>query len=132
MPARAGELDHGIAGDAFQNAGVERRRLQHAAADEEDVVARAFGDFALVIEHQGFDAAGLQAFDLGQNVVQIIQRFDPRVERGRMVANRAGGDDFQAVAVEIFRIELDLVGDDDHLRIAAAIGIEAQRARRRA
>ena len=80
MPGCPGQLDHRLAGDAFQNAGVDRRRQQHAVADQKDVVARAFGDFALVVEHQGFDAAGLQAFDLGQNVVEIIERLDPRAQ----------------------------------------------------
>ena len=60
---------------------------QHAVAHQEDVVARALGDFALVVEHQGFDAAGLQAFDLGQDVVEIVERLDPRVERRRMIAH---------------------------------------------
>ena len=45
-----------------------------------------------------------------------------------MVAHRAGGDDLQAVAVKLFRVERDLIGDDDHLRMAAAIRIETQRA----
>ena len=85
MPALRAKLDDGVAGDAFQNAGVERRRVQTAVAHEEDVVAGAFGHFALVVEHQGFDAAGLQAFDLRQDVVQIIERLDPRAQRRRMI-----------------------------------------------
>ena len=95
---RAGHLDHRVARDAFQNAGIDRRRLQYAVAHQEDVVARALGDFALVVQHQRFDAAGLQAFDLRQDVVQIIERLDARAQRRRMVADRAGGDDLQAVA----------------------------------
>ena len=63
---------------------------QPAALDQEDVVARALGDFALVVEHQGFDAAGLQALDLGQDVVEVVERLDPRAERRRMVADDAG------------------------------------------
>ena len=74
------------------------RREQHAVADQEDVVAGALGHFALVVEHQGLDAAGLQPFDLGQDVVQVVERLDPRAQRGRMVARRAGGDDLQPVA----------------------------------
>ena len=85
-----GQLDHRVARDAFQNAGVDRRRVAaRRLADQEDVVAGAFGDFALVVEHQGFDAAGLQAFDLGQDVVEIVERLDPRAERAGMVADRA-------------------------------------------
>ena len=52
-----------------------------AVADEEDVVAGALGHFALVVEHQGLDAAGLLPLDLGQDVVEVIERLDPRAER---------------------------------------------------
>ena len=45
-----------------------------------------------------------------------------------MVAHRAGGDDLQALLVQLLGIERDVIGDDDHLRIAGAVGIEAQRA----
>ena len=101
MPAAWASSITACAGDAFQNAGVVRRGQQHAVADQKDVVAGALGHFALVVEHQGFAAAGLQAFDLGQDVVQIVERFDPRAERGRMVALRAGGDDLQPVAIQL-------------------------------
>ena len=128
MPASRASFDHRIARDAFQNAGLERRRPQHAVADEEDVVARAFGDFALVVEHQGFDAAGLQAFDLGQNVVEVVERLDPRVERRRMHPLHADREISRPFSYSSCGIERDRVGDDDHLRIAATIGVEAERA----
>ena len=83
MPVLAGQLDHGVAGDAFEDAGVDRRREQPPVADQEDVVAGALGHFALVVEHQGLDAAGLHALDLGQDVVQVVERLDPRAQRGR-------------------------------------------------
>ncbi len=74
----AGQLDDGVAGDAFEDAGVDGRREQPAAADQEDVVAGALGHLALVVEHQGLDAAGLKPLDLGQDVVQVVERLDPR------------------------------------------------------
>ena len=61
--------------------GVDRRRVQLAPSDDEDVVAGAFGHFALVVEHQGFEAAGVGPLDLGQDVVEVVQRLDPRVQR---------------------------------------------------
>ena len=82
MPSSRARFDHGLARDALQNARVGRRREQHAVADQEDVVGRALGHFALVVEHQGFHAAGLHALDLGQDVVQVVERLDPRAERG--------------------------------------------------
>ena len=100
-------------------------------ADQRRFVARAFGHFAFVVEHQGLDAAGLMPFDLGQDVVQVVERLDPRVQRGRVVAQRAGGDDLQPLLIELRGIERDVVGDDDHLRIRAQVGVQAQRARPR-
>ncbi len=46
-----------------------------------------------------------------------------------MVAHRSGGDDLQAVGVELLRIELDLGGNNDDLRLFAEIGVEPERAR---
>ena len=41
--------------------------------DDEDVVPGTFGDFALVVEHQGFDETGVGAFDLGEDVVEVVE-----------------------------------------------------------
>jgi len=46
-----------------------------------------------------------------------------------MVADGAGGDDGQAVFVELLRIELDVVGDDDDLGVAALVGVQTERPR---
>ena len=46
----AGQLDDGVAGDPFQQAGVDRRRDQLAPADDEDVLGAAFGHLALGVE----------------------------------------------------------------------------------
>jgi len=48
--------------------------LQDTFAYQEDIVARTLGHFTLMIQHQGFNATSLNAFDLGQNVVEIVQR----------------------------------------------------------
>src|SRR5204862_8157046 len=56
---------------SFQNAGVTGRRLQHPVFDEKNVIAGALGHLALVVEHQGLDAAGLDRLDLGEDVVEV-------------------------------------------------------------
>src|SRR5690606_38386458 len=96
--------------------------------DDEDVVAGAFGDGALVVEHQGFGAAGVGALDLGEDVVQVVERLDPGVQGRRVVADRAGGDDLQAVLVQLGRVEDDRVGDDDDLRVARLARVEPEAA----
>ena len=103
MLRAAGQLHDGVAGHAFEDAGVDGRRLEHAALDDEDVVAGTLGHLALVVEHQRFQAAGLDRLDLGQDVVQIVQRLDARVEGVGVVADRGGGDDLQAVVVQLPR-----------------------------
>jgi len=69
-----GKLDHGVAGDPFQDPGVDRGRDQFATFDDEDVVTSAFGDLALVVEHQSFEAAGVGPLDLGEDRVEVVQR----------------------------------------------------------
>ena len=129
VAGRAGQLDHGVAGDPFEDARVDRGRMNLAAVHDEDIVARALGDLALVVEHQGFQAAGVGPLDLGEDVVQVVERLDPRVDRVGMVAGRRGRDDLQAVVVQLFRIEADVVGDDDDLRVGRLARIETQAAR---
>ena len=40
------DVEHGVAGDAVQRAGRQVGRVDHAVLDDEDVLARAFGDEA--------------------------------------------------------------------------------------
>src|SRR5262249_1879726 len=46
----AGQAEDGVARHAFEDAGDQVRRAQDAVLDEEEVVASAFGDLAVVIE----------------------------------------------------------------------------------
>ena len=52
---------------------MQRGGQQDAVADDEDVVARALGDVALLVQHDGFAHARLDALDLGQDVVQVVE-----------------------------------------------------------
>ena len=74
MPSFGGDFDDGAAGDAFEDAGGRAAACRSAVADDEDVVAGAFGHFALVVEHQPFLGAGLQRLDLRQDVVEVVER----------------------------------------------------------
>ena len=128
VAGRAGQLDDGIAGDSLEDSRVDRGRMNLAAMHDEDVVAGALGDLALVVEHQGFQAARLGSLDLGQDVVQVVERLDPRIDGVGMIAGRRGRDDLQAVIVQLFGIEADVVGDDDDLGVGRLARVEAQAA----
>ena len=72
------QTHHGIARDAFQDTGFRRRCFQDSVLHNKDVVARTFGDFTFVIQHQRFDRSGIRAFDLGEDgVVAVDGRANP-------------------------------------------------------
>ena len=64
-------------------------------------------------------------FDLGQDVVEIVQRFDARRQCGRVIADRRRRDDLHARSRTVPADTGDVVDDDDDLRLAVA-RIEAQ------
>src|SRR4051812_46671825 len=106
---RPGQVHDQVAGHALEDAGVRRRGLEYPVLDDEYVVAGTLGHLALVVEHQGLQAAGPDGLDLGQDVVQVVERLDPRVERVRVVADQAGGHDLEPVLVQLLRVEADRV-----------------------
>jgi len=55
----AGQPDDGVARDAFQNAGVNRRRLERPLYTMKMLSPVHSATLPLVIEHQGLDAAGV-------------------------------------------------------------------------
>src|SRR5262249_15468670 len=122
------QLYNRVARYAFENPGVDCRRQQHAALRQENVVAGAFRYLALVIEHQRLDATGADAFNLGKDVIEIIQGLNARIDGVRMVANRRGRHDLQAMLVEFGRVERDVINNDDDLRIGRFARIIADRA----
>src|ERR1043166_9223771 len=119
-----GYIDDGVARDAPQNARVHRWRPQHAILDQEHVVGRALRNLPLVVEHQRLKATGQRPFDLGKDVVEIVERLDAWIERVRMIADRRDGADLHAVLVQLRRIEADVVHDDDDLWIAGLAWID--------
>ncbi len=122
----AGQLHHRVSRDTFEDPGFGARRFDDTILNDEDVIARAFGDLALVVEHQGFKRAGVRAFDLGENIVEVVQLLDPRAECTRVISQRARRDQLHAVFVDLFRIERDRVGDDDDLWVAGPANVQPQ------
>jgi len=53
----AGELDDGVARNARQNAGAQRRRKERAVVHDEDVFAGTFADVTGGIQSDAFDEA---------------------------------------------------------------------------
>ncbi len=120
------QMNDGVAGDAFEDAGVFGGGRQLAVFDQEDVVAGAFRDVTFVVHHNGFFLALIGGFDLGEDVVEIIERFNSWREGLRVVADCRGGDNLHAVFVQFLRIHFDLVSDDDDLRVGRPADIEAE------
>ena len=81
IDARLGcQLQDGAAGDSLQGAVLGRRREQLTGANDEQVVGAAFGDEAGVVEQDGLVGAGSLRVDLGEDVLQVVQRFDSWIE----------------------------------------------------
>src|SRR5581483_2572509 len=65
----ARDRHHRILGDALERARGHRRRDELAAADDEDVLARALADVALGRQQDGLVVPGLEGLDLGHRRV---------------------------------------------------------------
>src|SRR5258705_104118 len=78
--------------------------------------------------HATAASAGPDGLDLGQDVVQVVQRLDARVQRVRVVADRRRRDDLQALVVDLGRVQGDVVDDDDDLRLGGLARVKAERA----
>ena len=116
-----------VARNAFQDAGVGRRRFEFAVFNDKNVVSGAFRDVALMIEHQRFFATGVIRFDLRHNVVEVVQRLDARVDRVGRRADRAGGNDFNPLVVEVGRVKGKFLNDNNDRRVFAEVRVEAER-----
>ena len=112
----------------MQRAGRQCRGVHLVAIDDEYVVAGALGHVALSVEHDGLLVTGGVGLDLGEDVVEVVERLDRRIDCVVMVTRRCDRHDLHALLVQAWRVKLDLVGDDDHLRVGAAVGVQAKRA----
>ena len=107
------QLDHGVSGNPFQNARIGGRRFENPIFDDEDIIARALSHVALIVEHDRLVVAEVLRLDLGQNIVQIIERFDGGRQRGWVAAASRHSYDGEAIFVKLLRVELDGIGDDE-------------------
>src|ERR1035437_1691599 len=64
-----------------QRAGRERWGQQATLLDDKDIVTGAFSHEPLRVQHNRFLAARVVRFDLRQDVVQVVERLNRRVER---------------------------------------------------
>src|SRR5260370_19255381 len=67
-----GDFDHGIAGDAGQDAGGERRSVERAVVHEEHVHAGAFADVSFGIERDAFGVAVEAGFHADELRVHLV------------------------------------------------------------
>ena len=114
------------AGDALENARIAGGREDLAVFDDEDIVAGTLADVAIDVEHDGLIAADIDGLNLGQNVVEVVEAFDARVEAGDGRAGAFGDDDAHALFVLVFGVELDLIGDADDAGDGALARVKAQ------
>ena len=62
--------------------------------NKEYVVTRALGNEALRIHENHLLGASLLTFDFGQDIIEIVEGFNPWVQRGRRLAPRGPRHDF--------------------------------------
>jgi len=122
----ARQIQNRVAGHSFQNPSIDVGGEQLATLDEEDVVRGALGDFAVLIEHERFGDTRADRLDFGENVIEVVERFDSRIERVGMIANGRSGDDFHAAFVHFAGVKRNGIDNDDHIRFGATAGIETQ------
>src|SRR5208282_3062202 len=68
----ARDLQHRVARDARKHGVAERSRVQHAVADDEQILARAFADVAVHIERDAFGVAVDDGFHLDELRVHVV------------------------------------------------------------
>ena len=89
--------DNGFAGDAFQRGGQVGGE-DFPAPDDEDILARPFGDQSVDIQQQGFIISVFGDFGLGHHGVEIVSaRFGAAHADIDMMAGEGGGFDADAV-----------------------------------
>src|SRR5437879_3868088 len=77
--------------------------------DDEKVIAGAFGHITFRIQHDSFLAPGIICLNLGQNVVEVIERLDRRVQGAMEVPDRGDSNNSHPLLVQLGRIKLDFV-----------------------
>src|ERR1700735_809392 len=86
------DLQHGIAGDAWEHGVAQRRGDQFVAMSEEYVLARAFADIAVHVESNSFGVAIDDSFHLDELRVHVIGARLGHRRQGVRSKTRPGGD----------------------------------------
>src|SRR5206468_4632498 len=93
--------------NSLQCSGRDWWREDLAVLDDEDIVGSAFGDISCVVQHQCFISAGKVGFDPGHYVVQVVQRFNSRIERCRITAAGRDSNNAESLSVKVLVIMSD-------------------------
>ncbi len=100
------QFDHNLPRDAERAPGADGWRFQSAIANNENIIPGAFGDMSLRIEHDCLDRTRVDRFDLRQDIIEIVQRFDRRAYR-RRIACVGVSDQLQPLAMNLLGIQLE-------------------------
>ena len=114
LTGRRDRVDHKLTGDPQQKSCIRRWRGDHTIFDHKDVVPRSLSHLTFGVQHDGFVEALPESFTFGQDVVEVIQALDRRIQAFHRDTRSFGDDDFHAISVHLFRIQADAVGDADH------------------
>ena len=97
----------------MQNPRTGGRREDPIALDRKDVVTRALGNRAFGVQHDGFKHAGLDRFDFGKNIVEVVQTLDSRIETVDRNSRPLRHNHRHAIPIQLFGIQLNFVGDNE-------------------
>ncbi len=103
------QFHHEPPGDPFQGPVDGGGGQKPAVADDEQVVRGALRDEPLAVEHDRLDAACVLRFDLGEDVVQVVEALDPRVDPVRSEPAAGRGHHRDTLPVVLLGIEPDRV-----------------------
>ncbi len=114
-------------GDTGQGALAHRWSLQHAIAHDEQVVGSALGHSACAIEHHRLVGAGAIGLDACQDVVQVVQALDVRIQSIGWQASGSGDDQAHPVGAGGVIHHLQRGGNHDQSRLPAVARVDPQR-----
>ena len=121
------DRQHALAGDALQHGRAERGRVDHAVADEEQVLPAAFAEQAAFIEGNALAVAVERGLHLDQAGVGVIGRaLGQRGQRVRCQARPRTDADINAVLERAVAEHLVPFPDDDRGVDRAWPGIETE------
>src|SRR6266404_4005209 len=112
-----GELHDGVARDARQNTGGQRRRIERSVVNKEDVHAGAFADVAAGIEGDAFRVVVERRFHANELGVHVICRgFGHSGQRVRRYARPGADADINALC-ESIGPEIGAPGPASHVNV---------------